>query len=95
MVLRDYIEKLHIGLYKHICNLNVVMIIAVTVTTPSLPLCSREGGTAVPDEIEDTECSMHSVHTDITIGSISSVAAATASLTHKGSLGPSSLMPTI
>ena len=75
------------------------------VHNPSLPLCSREGGTAVPDEIEVIECSMCSIYivpiiveiklnvrTDITVGSISSVAAVPPSLTHKGSLGLSLLM---
>ena len=41
--------------------------------SPSLPLCSREGVTAVTDEIEVPEWSMHSVCTDKTAGSISSV----------------------
>jgi len=30
----------------------IIVIIAVKSNVPSLPLCSREGGTAVPDEIE-------------------------------------------
>ena len=31
------------------------------VHNPSLPLCSREGGTAVPDEIEVVACSVYCV----------------------------------
>jgi len=61
------VDKVPAGKYnfywKYVCIglHNAMVMIVVDDTASSLPLCSREGGTAVPDEIEVVACSVYCV----------------------------------